>query len=261
LLEAQRRGVKVRVIYNYYSFADSGRRNKNQEAIDIFLSCGIQVKKASGQYKVTHQKTLTADDEKSIIMTFNLLPDYFYRTRDFGIITMDKKEIAEIKGVFESDWNYLPATVGVQALVWSPVNSRKKIINLINSARETLDIYNENEELENEECISALMGAAERGVRVRVISAKLERAGKDLNARARQILNDNGVSAKCGRTLHIQAKMVLADRGKDNAVAFVGSENSSAVSLDRNRGLGILVTEPYILDELHRVFQSDWENE
>jgi len=256
LLDAKRRGVKVRIIYNYYSFINSGKMLKSQEAIDTFISGGIQVKKASSSYEITHQKTITVDDEKSIIMTFNLLPDYFSQTRDFGIITTDKKEIAEIKGVFESDWNYLPAVVSVKSLVWSPINSRQKILELINSAKESLDIY--NEELQDEECINALINAGKRGVKVRVISAKIERYGEDLNAKARQILNNNGVVARCGTSLYIHAKMVLVDRRRDNAVAFIGSENLSEVSLDRNRELGILVYERDILDKLYNVFQSDW---
>ena len=259
LLAAKKRGVKVRIIYNYYSFVDAGRIPRSQEAIDSFISCGIQVKKASSRYEITHQKSITADEEKSIVMTFNLLPDYFMQTRDFGILTTDKKEVGEIKQVFEADWNYLPAAVTVPSLIWSPSNARKKILNLISSARDTLDIY--NEEIQDEECINALIDAARRGVKVRFISAKLERSGEDLNARARYMLNANGVRARCGTSLYIHAKIILSDYGRYNAVAFVGSQNFSRVSLDRNRELGILVTEPEILQKLQSVFQADWERE
>ena len=257
LLDAKKRGVNVRIIYNYYSFEDSGKPMRSQDAINTFVSSGIRVKKASERYEITHQKTITVDDEKSIIMTFNLLPDYFSRTRDFGIITVDKKEIAEIKQVFESDWNYVPAFVNVKSLVWSPTNSRQKILGLINNAKQTIDIY--TEEIQDDECINALINAASRGVRVRVISARMDHSGEDPNAKAREKLNDNGVSARYCTSLYIHAKIILVDDKTDNAVAFVGSENLSRVSLDRNRELGILVYERDIINRLSSIFQSDWE--
>ncbi|MFH0879311.1 MAG: phospholipase D-like domain-containing protein [Lentisphaerota bacterium] len=61
-----------------------------------------------------------------------------------------------------------------------------------------------------------------------------------------------------GSFLYIHAKMILADYGAAQAAAFLGSENFSRTSLDRNRELGILVTETPILDRLHQVFEQDW---
>jgi phosphatidylserine/phosphatidylglycerophosphate/cardiolipin synthase-like enzyme len=52
--------------------------------------------------------------------------------------------------------------------------------------------------------------------------------------------------------------MILADYGTLNAQVFIGSENFSQTSLDRNRELGILVTEPEILERLHTTFEADW---
>jgi len=258
LVSARERGVKVRVLYNYYSFISEGR-NPNESALNSLNSVGIQSKPASSSFLDTHQKTFVIDSSEAIIMTFNLQPNYFQGTRDFGIITTNPAEIAEIQRVFEADWNYQPVTVTQPTLVWSPVNSRKKILGVINDATKTLMVY--NEEIQDEACIQALISAASRGVAVRLISAQLMQEGRDANAPGRQTLNNGGVDARAGTFLYIHAKMILADYGTSRQVAFVGSENFSDASLEKNRELGILVEDKTILDRLNTVFERDWAEE
>ena len=246
----------MRVLYNYYSFAAEGVKDPNQQMVDAFTLAGIQTKRANESFADTHQKTFSIDGSTAIIMTFNLQPDYFKTTRDFAIITIDPAEIAEVQRVFEADWNYQQIVPTLPELVWNPVNSRQKILNLINSASKTLDVY--NEEVEDQECIEALISAAKRQVTVRLISAELMREGHDTIAPMRQLLNNNGAQAIAGTFLYIHAKMILADYGTEKQAAFLGSENFSSTSLDKNRELGILVSEQTILDQLHSVFQQDW---
>ena len=258
LVSAHDRGVKVRVLYNYYSFISQGR-NPNESAVNSLNSAGIESKPASSSFLDTHQKTFVIDSSEAIIMTFNLQPNYFQGTRDFGIITTNPAEVAEIQRVFEADWNYQPATVTQPTLVWSPVNSRQKILGVINDATKTLMVY--NEEIQDEACIQALISAASRGVAVRFISAQLTQDGRDANAPGRETLNSGGVDARAGTFLYIHAKMILADYGTSDQVAFVGSENLSDASLDKNRELGILVEDKAILDRLNTVFEQDWARE
>jgi phosphatidylserine/phosphatidylglycerophosphate/cardiolipin synthase-like enzyme len=164
--------------------------------------------------------------------------------------------VQEIEEVFDADWDYRPVTPDEPSLVWSPVNSRDKILGLINNATTTLEVY--NEEVNDPECISALVAAAKRGVAVRVIVADLGEDGQNGNAPALATLNAGGVRAKSITSLYIHAKMVLADYGTPAQVAYIGSENLGTVSLDQNRELGILVTEEPVLDRLESVFSQDW---
>lgn len=256
LAAAQGRGVLVRVLYNNASFASMNETNPNSGVIVNLSRAGVAVKPAPPVFSVTHQKTLTADKSRSVIMTFNLEPDYFATTRDFGIVTTSLPEVREIADVFDADWNYLPVTPALPTLVWSPVNSRAKILWVMGHATKTLDVY--NEEITDKECIDALAAAAKRGVAVRVIAADLTSNGKNENAPALAALNAGGARAKAITSLYIHAKMVLADYGTQEQVAYVGSENFSNVSLDQNRELGILVTEKPILDRLESVFSQDW---
>jgi len=258
LAAAEKRGVSVRVLYNNASFASMNQTNPNFYAVYNLTPAGVALEPASPVFTVTHQKTLTADGKKSLIMTFNLEPGYFATTRDFGILTTNMTEVQEITDVFEADWNYQKVTPSVQTLVWSPVNSRAKILSVINGSAKTLEVY--NEEIKDPQCIDALIAAAKRGVVVRVIAADLQgNEGRNTNAQALRTLNAGGVQAKTITSLYIHAKMALADYNTTGQIVYLGSENFSNVSLNQNRELGILVTEKPILDRLESVFSQDWQ--
>lgn len=257
LSSAAQRGVKVRIIYNYYSFMQYSGHCPNDKPMAALAQAGAEVKKASQLYAITHQKTLTIDNSCSFIMTFNLRTNYFTNTRDFGIITRNPAEIEEISRVFEADWIGSPVSVSNPELVWSPDNSRSKILGIINSAKTSLEVY--NEETGDKESMQALINAAKRGVTVRFITADLTHNGMDGNAAERQVLNQNGVQAKAGpQPLYFHAKMVLADYGTPGEDAYTGSENFSSYSLDKNRELGIIVNVTEILTGLDKVFETDW---
>jgi cardiolipin synthase len=66
--------------------------------------------------------------------------------------------------------------------------------------------------------------------------------------RAVQVKEDPG--------LYMHAKMMLVDGQR----AFVGSENISTASLERNRELGILVSDQKVLSTLQQTFQLDWSD-
>jgi phosphatidylserine/phosphatidylglycerophosphate/cardiolipin synthase-like enzyme len=249
IVNAKQRGVDVRVIYNSASF---GKDNPNTKLILILNNTGIKTKPASPTFEVTHQKTLVVDNSEAIIMTFNLEPEYFKTTRDFAVVTTNPDEIQEIETVFNADWNYQKVTPSYDSLVWSPTNSRDKITGVINGATKTLDVY--NEEITDSDIVTALLNAEKRGVNVRIIAADLESGGRNENTPALKQMSDSGVQTKVITSLYIHAKVIVAD---DN-IAYVGSENFGKVSLDRNRELGIIVSDRLILDKLEETFNHDW---
>jgi cardiolipin synthase len=259
LKSASANGAAVRVLYNYFSFPPYEKDNvlKTMASLE---AAGILTKAATSEFTVTHQKTFTFDGTKAIIMTFNLAASYFGGTRDFGVITTYPDEVAEIARVFNADWGYTPVSPEAASLVWSNVNSRAKLLALIRSATVSVEVY--NEELEDQECLDALTAEAAAGVTVRVISAQLGGTGEaDGNRIHREYLNAHGVAAKYMPTadyLYCHAKMVLVDYGTSSARVFLGSENFSSTSLNKNRELGILLNETDILARLHATFETDW---
>ena len=263
LVAAQKKGVAVRVIYNYNSFAQKNIF-PNDKAAQQIVDAGGQVKKASANFTITHQKTITVDGATSLIMTFNLSASYFSNTRDFGYITTDAAQVGEVERVFEADWSDTAITPAEQNLVWSPVNSRSKILDIINSAQKTLSV--DNEETADKQCMNALISAAQRGVSVRFLTAVLSSSNanststgtSDANAAERAVLNAAGVQSKGASNHYMHAKMLLADYGSDAQRGFLGSENFSSTSLDKNRELGVILTDSTSLTKLDTVFETDW---
>jgi phosphatidylserine/phosphatidylglycerophosphate/cardiolipin synthase-like enzyme len=259
------------VIYNYTSFA-AKHIFPNDKAAQAITAAGGQVKKAGADFSITHQKTITVDGATSLIMTFNLSATYFTTSRDFGYVTSDPAQVGEIERVFQADWDGSPITPSESTLVWSPVNSRSKVLDVINGARKTLLV--DNEETGDKQCMSALIAAAQRGVAVRFLTAVLSgytagntadggsnytnSGGTDANAAERAVLNAAGVQAKGATNHYMHAKMLLADYGSSTAQGFIGSENFSSTSLDKNRELGVLLNDGATLTKLDQVFEEDW---
>jgi phosphatidylserine/phosphatidylglycerophosphate/cardiolipin synthase-like enzyme len=187
-------------------------------------------------------------------MTFNLTPRFYATGRDFGVVNTDTTDVDAIESAFDSDWSQkrLPAPPG-DDLLWSP-GSETATINLINSARTSVKVY--NEEMADAKIVGALGSAALRGVHVEVVmtdqSAWHANFAK-LHADGAQVRT---FSSSSKAPLYIHAKMVLVDGSK----AFVGSENFSVTSLARNRELGIITSDKNIIDGLNRTFDGDYAN-
>jgi phosphatidylserine/phosphatidylglycerophosphate/cardiolipin synthase-like enzyme len=119
---------------------------------------------------------------------------------------------------------------------------------LINGATKSLDIY--AEVMRDRKVMDALFAARERGVAVRLIMTD----DGDDGDKERQELANAGVRVVIAKSLYIHAKMVLAD----NERLFIGSENFTATSMDQNRELGIITTEPTAIARANQVFDKDF---
>ena len=267
LKAAQARKAAVRVLYNWYSFPADTQQREVMPVIQQLKAAGIRCQPAPANFEVTHEKAFVVDDSTGIVMSFNLTSEYFSDTRDFGIVTTVPAEVAEMAAVFSADWSGTPIVPKVASMVWSPVNSRTKLMALINDTKKTLDIY--SEELDDPGTLGSMVAAAKRGVKVRLIAAVLSGQGKaNGNAQAITYLRNGKVNAVCKsfpfvaqgvqHQMYIHAKMALADYRRPNAQAYIGSENFTCVSLDDNRECGIIVSEAVILDRLHATFDADW---
>jgi cardiolipin synthase len=123
---------------------------------------------------------------------------------------------------------------------------------LISSAHHTLLI--EAEEMNDDAIEQALVNAAQHGVRIEVILPAPQGSQSDSNSQGIGTIKQGGVQVKEDSKLYMHAKIIVVD-GK---TAFVGSENISTQSLDRNRELGIIVSDAGVLGTLQSTFQKDW---
>lgn len=246
LIKAHKRGVQVRVMYEPDPF---GGGNIEPE-LNLLRAAGVQVKASRPTFRFTHQKTMVIDGKVAYIMTLNQTASAFTRNREYGIITGEPRHVQEILAVYEADWNRTPIQVQDPDLVWSPYNSREKLVALIASAQRTLEI--QTEVMSDDQVINTLLDRARRGVKVRVVMSPPEDASSSEEGLAR--LTQGGVGVKLIRSPYIHAKLVLVDGTR----GWIGSENFSDNSLDNNRELGILLRNPDILKTLAATFEQDW---
>ena len=239
-------GIAVRVLLNpgYY-----GAQTMNAAAFKALSDAGVPVHYTPASFALTHQKTLVIDNTSAFIMTFNLTPKYYKTSRDFGVIDTDAADVSAIERTFDADWN--DRNIDPQAgdtLVWSP-GSKDALTGLIDSATSTLDVY--NEELQDPDIIAALDRASSRGVHVSLVmtdDARWHDAFADLAAHGAHVSTYDPKAS-----LYIHAKVVVAD----DREAFLGSENFSTNSLDKNRELGVLIATPSILHSFENTFIAD----
>lgn len=57
---------------------------------------------------------------------------------------------------------------------------------------------------------------------------------------------------------YIHGKVIEADYGTPEAKVFIGSENFSNTSLNENRELGLIISDPTILSSIESTFTSDF---
>jgi phosphatidylserine/phosphatidylglycerophosphate/cardiolipin synthase-like enzyme len=59
---------------------------------------------------------------------------------------------------------------------------------------------------------------------------------------------------------YIHGKVIEADYGTSHAKIFIGSENFSSTSLNRNRELGLITSSPAVLSAIASTFTTDFRN-
>jgi len=256
LAAAARRGVDVRVIL------DQREQSENSSAFSYFSSHRVKVVWSWSRFTYTHQKTLVIDGSKAVIMTANLTSEYYSTSRDFLVTDTDRADVAAITAVFDADFAHRAVSPGNGAdLVWSPTDSQDKLLGLIDGATSSLRIY--SEEMGDTTVEDALIRAARRGVDVQICGENEDGEYDGAYSRAYSRLARAGIhisyySSSAG--FYIHGKVIEADYGTGHARIFIGSENFSGTSLNDNRELGLIVSDPAVLAAVARTFAADFRS-
>jgi phosphatidylserine/phosphatidylglycerophosphate/cardiolipin synthase-like enzyme len=265
LVADEQRGVAVRVLLG--AGYDGASSTANVAAYDYLRSRGVPVRWSPPYFSLTHEKSLVIDGNRALIMTFNLVAKYYVTGRDFGIVDDNPRDVTAIEGTFDGDWDgsgtggngsaALGGNNGARGddLLWSP-GSEPALVGLINGAKNSLFIY--NEEMADTAVTKALIDASERGVAVYVDMTGADEWKWEFEELATAGARVRTYADDASAPLYIHAKVIVADGSSAGARAFVGSENFSAGSLDNNRELGIMISDPEIIKSLMKTFVADW---
>jgi cardiolipin synthase A/B len=234
LLQQQAAGRTVQVILEKTPFRTT---DINKKTISKLKRANIAWLGKVPDMRFIHQKTLLIDNREAMVMTFNFTHSTFKKQRNFAIILDNPVEVNDIKQHFNADWNGTRFYTPTPDLIWSPDNSRRKIIELINNAKQELHIYAQS--ISDKQIISALEKAATRGVKITVLtSSKLSIAG---------------VTVIHSNHYYIHAKVFIID----NQTGVIGSINLTKTSLDQNRELSVITHDPAIIGQLQTTFKRD----
>jgi len=260
LVSAHKRGVTVKVILDGASLI---LPNFNY-AFEKLKASGVDVRASSSSFTISHQKSMVINNSEAFITAINLTK-LTEVTRDFGLIVHDPAVVNEVISVFEQDWQNADTKQGLTPqvselhLVWSPVNSLTKLVNLISSAKKSLAVQVEN--LGHEQIQSALIAAAKKGLSVKVLVPMCSKGGSaKLNFPHLKELAAGGVLTKVMPTPesvthpYMHSKMMIAD----GIVSYIGSVNFSKNSTTYARELGILFSEAEPIKQMAKIFEQDW---
>ncbi len=251
LVQARNNGADVRAMVEQNPF---GGGSSARQAFDKLNAAGINTKYANPVFRFTHEKSFIIDDT-IFILTANMTKSAFSRNREFGIIHVDSGDVGEAVAAYNADWSrekFMPQR-SQSALVWSPVNARPKLMQLVGAAQTSLLVYAEL--AQDDPIIDALIQAQKRGVQVRfLISPSSQGEDDDANKVDLDKLQRGKVKVRYLKSPYMHAKAFLAD----DTLAYIGSINLSTGSMEFNRELGILFKDRTALRLLDEIFEKDW---
>jgi len=235
LQAAVARGVVVRALIAH---TNKGGEKKLRKLELRLLDGGATVARTADDLTRYHGKLMIVDNEFLHVYGFNYTTLDIEKSRSFGIVTRDRKLVAEAMKLFDADalrQNYTPSH---DRLVVSPENSRELLTSFIRGARKQLLIY--DAQVSDNAIQKVLQERARGGVEIRIIG-RLEKPLKDVKVRKLADLR-----------LHVRAIV------RDGREAFIGSQSLRRLELEDRREVGIIITNAPIVRRLQAIFESDW---
>jgi phosphatidylserine/phosphatidylglycerophosphate/cardiolipin synthase-like enzyme len=222
----------------------------NGSAISQLQSAGVDVRDAPNSFEHAHAKIIFVDDVGAVVMSANLNAYSMVSERNYGIVNRDPADLDDIARIFDADFEGGAAVaLDCTRLIVSPVNAKQRLLAFIGGAHTTLDLavmYISDSQLKN-----AVKGRAQAGVVVRVLLA--DPAWISSNPNTAADLAAAGVAVRYLKAWELHAKLIVADNA-----AFIGSENLSWTALNKNREIGVLVTEAAPAASIASQFSQDW---
>jgi phosphatidylserine/phosphatidylglycerophosphate/cardiolipin synthase-like enzyme len=251
LARANNRGVRVKVIIDGKPYGM--QQSSVSKEISRIHRTGASVKVAPPRFEAARHKYVY-DHAKYVcswhecaIGTANFDYSAFHDNREYIYDTKNTAVVTAARSVFNADWNNQRA--GNQAkmhLVLSP-HSTSDILQVITQAG---PVYIESEEMGSDKRI--LSALEQKGSNAWVILPNTISSYDRKNC-ARLAAHGVHIAYMPKSRVYIHAKMIVG-----NLFAFIGSENFTYTSLNKNREMGVILNGS-ALNTLHKQFGKDWK--
>jgi cardiolipin synthase len=246
LISKKKAGLDVQVVLNK-NFPTSG--TDNTSVFNQLQVNGVPVVWAPTSFTYTHEKAVIVDGTSAWIMTMNVTFSSPSSNREYLALDTDPDDVAEAEQIFQADFTNAGITPTGKLLV-APINARAGLLALIQNAQTKLDV--EGEEMSDSQIVPALVAAHDRGVAVRVVLS--DDTPTTSMANAVKTLEADGIPVKKLATPYVHAKAIVAD----DVLAYVGSANFTANSLDSNRELGLIVSAVSEVTKVEATIDADF---
>lgn len=264
LVEARARGVKVEILIEPYVFTHELSANI-KSPIEELKNKGVSIYAASKKFNQVHHKLILIDGEWGFLGTGNLDTESFdgdksvgaAPCRDFLVTITNPDLLKAIEGIFQADTEHKPVTFPQSQLVWGPEDQRSIFLKMINSAKKSIIIY--QQDFQDKGIAEAVAEAARQGVKVEVLMMPYPFSKKeDKNIPNQDLIRQAGGQIYLHTNYYIHAKVLLIDQeDEENAMMYVGSCNFYPESIDRNRELGVLIKDYKQVSRVLEKFHED----
>jgi phosphatidylserine/phosphatidylglycerophosphate/cardiolipin synthase-like enzyme len=234
LSEGVARGVRVRALTAHQN--RGGTKSLRKLEMDL-LAAGVTVSRTADDLVRYHGKMVIIDGKILHVYGFNFTGLDIEKSRSFGVVTKNKKLVAEAGKLFSSDFDRLPYVPGCDRFVVSPENARDVLSRFLGGARKQLLIY--DPKVSDDAMLRIITGRIKAGVDVRVIG----RVEAKWNVKSERFP---------GKRLHTRAIV------RDGKRAFVGSQSLRRLELEKRRELGVIITDEDVVRQIQTVFEDDW---
>ena len=234
LYAAVARGVRVRALTAH---ANRGGTKSLRKLEMNLLAAGVTVSRTADDLVRYHGKMMIVDGRFLHMYSFNFTGLDIARSRSFGVISKNRKLVAEASKLFMADFDRLPYSPGYERLVVSPENARERLSRFIKGARRQLLIY--DPQVSDDSMLRLIAGRVKLGVDVRIIG----KVQSQWNLRSERYP---------GRRLHTRAII------RDGRRAFLGSQSLRRLELEKRREIGVIVTDVNVVRQMQETFEMDW---
>jgi cardiolipin synthase A/B len=242
LVRAHKRGVDVRVILEKFPFWNT---SINRET-EVFLKENNIPLHLSGekQFAFMHAK-YSIIDANWIVETANWTRASFSTNREFFITGTDTSILQNLATIFETDFSGKIGHSEDIRLLAGPTNARERIIDFVELADSTIDIYAPS--FSDRELLAKIAEICQAGKTIRLLLADYEDSADSALEKG-----------TCLQVHHMKkplhAKVIIRDKNS----AFVWSFNYTENSLENNREVWIFISGE-IAKSISESFESDWK--